>query len=48
MTRILIVEDNELSRDMLSRRLQKRGYDVATAADGAGGRRQGTRARARI
>ena len=37
MTRILIVEDNELSRDMLSRRLQKRGYDVATAADGQEG-----------
>ena len=34
MPRILIVEDNELSRDMLSRRLEKRGYEVATAADG--------------
>ena len=37
MPRILIVEDNELSRDMLSRRLEKRGYEVATAADGEEG-----------
>ena len=37
MARILIVEDNELSRDMLSRRLTKRGYEVATAADGEEG-----------
>ena len=33
MPTILIVEDNELSRDMLSRRLLKRGYEVLTAAD---------------
>jgi CheY-like chemotaxis protein len=31
---ILIVEDNEMNRDMLSRRLQRAGYLVATAADG--------------
>jgi CheY-like chemotaxis protein len=37
MPRILIVEDNELSRDMLSRRLVKRGYEVATASDGEEG-----------
>ena len=37
MPRILIVEDNELSRDMLSRRLEKRGYEVAIAADGEEG-----------
>ncbi|PRQ06031.1 response regulator [Enhygromyxa salina] len=33
MVSILIVEDNELSRDMLSRRLRRRGFDVLTAAD---------------
>ena len=32
--RILLVEDNELGRDMLSRRLQRAGFDVITAADG--------------
>ncbi len=37
MSRILIVEDNELNRDMLSRRLQKRGYDVLLAVDGEDG-----------
>jgi two-component system, cell cycle response regulator DivK len=37
MSRILIVEDNELSRDMLSRRLAKRGYDVVVAAHGQEG-----------
>ncbi len=35
MTRILLVEDNELNRDMLSRRLRRRGYDLAVAVDGA-------------
>ena len=34
MPRILLVEDNEPSRDMLSRRLKRRGYDVSTAVDG--------------
>jgi two-component system cell cycle response regulator DivK len=37
MPKILVVEDNELNRDMLSRRLAKRGYDVEVAADGAQG-----------
>jgi two-component system, cell cycle response regulator DivK len=37
MAKILIVEDNEMNRDMLSRRLTKRGYDVDTAATGAEG-----------
>jgi CheY-like chemotaxis protein len=32
--RILLVEDNELNRDMLSRRLQRRGFEVLTALDG--------------
>jgi CheY-like chemotaxis protein len=34
MPRILLVEDNEMNRDMLTRRLQRRGYDVGTAVDG--------------
>jgi CheY-like chemotaxis protein len=34
MATILLVEDNELNRDMLSRRLKRRGYDVAMAFDG--------------
>lgn len=34
MKKILLVEDNEMNRDMLSRRLDKRGYDVITAIDG--------------
>ncbi|PRP95407.1 Polar-differentiation response regulator DivK [Enhygromyxa salina] len=33
MVTILIVEDSELSRDMLSRRLRRRGFEVLTAAD---------------
>lgn len=37
MASILIVEDNEMNRDMLSRRLQRRGYEVFVATDGAGG-----------
>jgi len=32
--RILVVDDNEMNRDMLSRRLERRGYDVATADNG--------------
>ncbi len=35
MPKILLVEDNELNRDMLSRRLIRRGYDVVIARDGA-------------
>jgi len=34
MTKILLVEDNEMNRDMLSRRLQKQGYEVILAVDG--------------
>lgn len=34
MTKILLVEDNELSADMLTRRLKKRGYEVHLATDG--------------
>ena len=37
MARILLVEDQEMNRDMLSRRLRKRGYEVAIAVDGAEG-----------
>jgi CheY-like chemotaxis protein len=37
MAKILLVEDQEMNRDMLSRRLQKRGYDVCIAVDGAEG-----------
>lgn len=35
MARILLVEDNEMNRDMLSRRLQRRGFEVALALDGS-------------
>ena len=37
MPRILLVEDNELNRDMLSRRLQRKGYEVLIAVDGEAG-----------
>jgi len=37
MPRILLVEDNEENRDMLSRRLMRKGYDLITAVDGAQG-----------
>ena len=37
MSKILLVEDNEMNRDMLSRRLQRRGYEVVIAVDGAEG-----------
>ena len=37
MPKILLVEDNEMNRDMLSRRLEKRGYTVILAVDGAAG-----------
>ena len=37
MPKILLVEDNEMNRDMLSRRLQRRGYCVVTAEDGEKG-----------
>src|SRR5215831_3887718 len=37
MNRILIVDDNEMNRDVLSRRLRRRGYEVLLAADGRAG-----------
>ncbi len=37
MPKILLVEDNEMNRDMLSRRLQRKGYTVVTALDGEQG-----------
>ena len=37
MPKILLVEDNEMNRDMLSRRLQRRGYEVVLAVDGQSG-----------
>lgn len=39
MPRILLVEDNEMNRDMLSRRLIRRGYEVILAQDGEEGLR---------
>ena len=35
MAKILVVEDNEMNRDMLTRRLERKGYQVTVAADGA-------------
>lgn len=37
MAKILLVEDNEMNRDMLSRRLTRRGYEVIVALDGQEG-----------
>ena len=37
MTKILLVEDNEMNRDMLSRRLARKGYEVVIAVDGQQG-----------
>ena len=37
MPKILIVEDNEMNRDMLSRRLTRRGYEIVMALDGEQG-----------
>lgn len=37
MAKILLVEDNEMNRDMLSRRLTRRGYEVVIAVDGQEG-----------
>jgi two-component system cell cycle response regulator DivK len=37
MPKILLVEDNEMNRDMLSRRLERRGYSVVVAPDGEQG-----------
>ena len=49
MAKILLVEDNEMNRDMLSRRLARRGYEVVIAVDGAEGvEKAGTEAPALI
>ena len=37
MTKVLLVEDNEMNRDMLSRRLVRRGFEVVSAVDGQQG-----------
>jgi len=37
LAKILLVEDNEMNRDMLSRRLARKGYEVVIAVDGAEG-----------
>lgn len=37
MPKVLLVEDNEMNRDMLMRRLQRRGFDVVFAVDGGEG-----------
>lgn len=37
MAKVLLVEDNEMNRDMLSRRLERKGYEVLIAIDGAEG-----------
>ena len=37
MLKVLLVEDNEMNRDMLSRRLSRRGFEVLIAVDGAQG-----------
>ncbi len=37
MTKILLVEDNEMNLDMLSRRLERRGFEILIAVDGAQG-----------
>jgi two-component system, cell cycle response regulator DivK len=37
MTKILLVEDNEMNRDMLSRRLERKGFQVVMAVDGQQG-----------
>ncbi len=40
MPKVLVVEDNEMNRDMLSRRLQRRGYEVIVSVDGEDGVRK--------
>jgi len=42
--RILLVEDNEMNRDMLTRRLERRGYEVLSASDGVKGVEMGSSA----
>ena len=48
MAKILLVEDNEMNRDMLSRRLIRSGYEVAMAVDGRAGHRDGAGRACRI
>lgn len=42
MMKILLVEDNEMNRDMLSRRLKRKGFEVLIAVDGAEGVKMST------
>ncbi|MEH6523377.1 response regulator [Sulfitobacter sp.] len=42
MTKILIVEDNDMNLDMLSRRLIRKGFEIVTARDGQAGVEQAT------
>ena len=35
MTRLLLVEDNEMNRDMLTRRLKRKGFKIDAAGDGS-------------
>ena len=37
MSKILLVEDNEMNRDMLTRRLERKGYEIVIAVDGQAG-----------
>ncbi|MBI1985647.1 MAG: response regulator [Rhodospirillales bacterium] len=37
MAKVLVIEDNEMNRDMLARRLRRRGFEVVLAADGETG-----------
>ncbi|HEY6725071.1 MAG TPA: response regulator [Polyangiaceae bacterium] len=48
MPLILIVEDNEMNSDMLSRRLRRKGYEVAVAADGEAGVRKAQQIRPQL
>jgi len=43
MKKLLLVEDNEMNRDMLSRRLARRGYEILVATDGSEGLVEATR-----
>jgi CheY-like chemotaxis protein len=43
MTRILLVEDNEMNRDMLSRRLSRKGFEIVIAVDGRQGAEMGVK-----
>ena len=43
MTKILLVEDNEMNRDMLSRRLSRKGFEIVIAIDGRQGVEMGVK-----